>query len=649
MFSISKRRGDRRPGSRRPPNFRKCSFEPLEPRSLLSASGGLDTILAQPLLDPLARSVTPIGYAPAQIAQAYQAPTGQSFVSPTATPYSSYPGYGQTIAIVDAYDNPTLARDLATFNSYYHLPPMNQSGGPTLTKINQSGGTKLPKANAGWGLEIALDVQWAHAMAPGASIVLVEASSNSLANLLTAVDTASSRSGVHQVSLSWGSSEFASESSYDYHFKHPGVTYVAAAGDSGAPAIWPAVSPNVVGVGGTTLTSVDPNRVLTGSSAGESSWSGGGGGPSLYETKPGYQSGVTVAGVSSTARLSPDVSYNANPSSGVAVYDSYGYRGWIEVGGTSAGAPQWASLIAIVNQHRGSAGALNNTLADLYTLYPSQAANFYDIQTGSNGYSATVGYDLVTGLGSPRSGAIITALTGASAKATVSVTTGTGSSQAIRQVHRWSDQTILAAVFRSPTISAAPTALVVGSSIGSLPPAQSPAGIPRAGSAPFGLDPLGGSVSRPTSIAILDGPSGGRIAPRGEPDVSPTLSDGLAAVNEGPSPTLAPLTANLPLTVASTDVDAVDPLTLATAPFRPASTAAPLTPRAVDAYFAEETAAYELRNGATIRPPAASGAPSLATAVPALALTTVLWHRDAQQLPGDRRVRLGARRAPAAG
>ena len=164
-------------------------------------------------------------------------------------------GAGQTIAIVDAYDDPTIATDLQTFDAQFGLP------NPTFTKVNQTGGTQYPPTDPNWVIEIALDVEWAHAMAPGANILLVEANSDQLSDLLTAVNYASSQPGVSVVSMSWGCSEFAQETQLDSYFTtpagHQGVTFVAATGDNAAPASWPATSPNVVAVGGTSLKTLD--------------------------------------------------------------------------------------------------------------------------------------------------------------------------------------------------------------------------------------------------------------------------------------------------------------------------------------------------------------------------------------------------------
>ena len=224
-----------------------------------------------------------------------------------------------------------------------------------------------PKTDSGWALEESLDVEWAHAIAPGATILLVEASSASISSLLAAVDYAVSQ-GASVVSMSWGSSsEFLGETSFDSHFTAPGVTFTASSGDSGPGVIYPAASPYVTSVGGTTLP-LDSSGNLT---AAETAWSGSGGGVSVYEPTPSYQSSIGAAG-----RSVPDVAYDADPNTGVAVYDSTAYSGqsgWFVVGGTSAGAPQWGALAAIVNSQRSTPlGGANPA------LYAPPAADFRD-------------------------------------------------------------------------------------------------------------------------------------------------------------------------------------------------------------------------------------------------------------------------------
>jgi uncharacterized repeat protein (TIGR01451 family) len=332
-------------------------------------------------------------------------------------------GAGQTIAIVDAYDDPSFVSstasnfstsDLHVFDTTYGLPDP-----PSFLKLDENGGTNYPSANTGWATEEALDVEWAHAIAPDANIILFEAATDSSSDLMTAVNTARSYAGVSVVSMSWSGSDGA-ESQYDPDFTTPsghiGVTFLAATGDNGAPNPegYPAYSSNVIGVGGTTL------NVNGTSYDGETGWSGSGGGQSAYETEPSYQTAVQSSG----SRESPDVSLDADPDSGVYVYDSYGSGGWTDVGGTSVATPCWAGLMAIVNQARVAVGSptLNpygnptQALTLLYGLAGSSkdynpSGDFNDITSGSNGeYTAAAGYDMVTGIGSPVADLLVPAL-----------------------------------------------------------------------------------------------------------------------------------------------------------------------------------------------------------------------------------------------
>ncbi|HSX36342.1 MAG TPA: S53 family peptidase [Patescibacteria group bacterium] len=298
-----------------------------------------------------------------------------------------------TIAIVDAYDSPTIQGDLNIFSTQFGLPQCNTAN-PCFEKHQM---TNHINVNSGWALEASLDVEWAHAIAPGAKVLLVEAKSASGSDLLNAVNYARNRADVVAVSMSWGSGEFSSEAINDSYFTSTrGAAFFASSGDSGTGAEWPAVSPNVIGVGGTSLSLAADGTLLS-----ETAWSGSGGGVSRYESMPGYQTTYGVLGTNGK-RAVPDVSYNADPASGVAVYDSTRYSGmsgWFQVGGTSAGAPQWAATKALGHN------VYNNALYQDAKL--SNAASFLrDITAGTNGAcgvicTATGGYDTVTGLGSP--------------------------------------------------------------------------------------------------------------------------------------------------------------------------------------------------------------------------------------------------------
>jgi subtilase family serine protease len=317
-------------------------------------------------------STNPTGLSPATIKSVYNFPTSQSA------------GAGATIAIVDAYDDPSIESDLGVFSSQYGLPACTTANG-CFKKVNQKGGTSFPKSNAGWALEISLDVEWAHAIAPGAKILLVEASSNSFANLMAAEDYA--RTNAKYVSNSWGGSEFSGEASYDSHFAQSGVSFFVSSGDAGTPAEYPSASPNVISVGGTTINFSGANF------SSETGWSGSGGGCSAYETATSAQAGYSTFGqvACGNSRGTPDVSLDADPNSGVSVYDSVRYqgqKGWFTVGGTSASAPMWAARSA-------DAGTVINAAY----VYGSNIT-YRDIVSGNNGLSCLSGYDLVTGLGS---------------------------------------------------------------------------------------------------------------------------------------------------------------------------------------------------------------------------------------------------------
>src|SRR3989441_2911192 len=335
-------------------------------------------------------SPSPVGLSPLQIGHAY----GFDLLSCYGT---SSCGSGQTIAIVDPYDDPNIESDLATFSAQYGLPPCTTANG-CFTKATPQG---LPNSDTVWALEESLDVEWAHAMAPGAKIILVEAQDSLLGSLLSAVDYAASQPNVNQVSMSWVANEFPGESFSDYHFNVADVSFIASSGDSGTGVAYPAASPYVVSVGGTTLNVDGSGNVQS-----ETAWSGSGGGVSSQESAPSYQSDFN----SNSGRGVPDVSYDGDPNTGVSIYDSFGStEGWNQVGGTSVGAPQWAAITAIVNSGGGqlsSASFGTNTAFYNAATGPAYSANYRDITSGSNGNCGTIcnagpNYDFVTGVGSP--------------------------------------------------------------------------------------------------------------------------------------------------------------------------------------------------------------------------------------------------------
>ncbi len=323
----------------------------------------------------LLRTLTPMGLSPATVKQAYGWST-----DPTA-------GAGRTIAIVDAFDDRTAAANLATFSQTFGLPACTTANG-CFTKVNQTDGTIFPHRNAGWAMEASLDVQWAHAIAPGAKILLVEAKSTRTDDLYAAVDYA--KAHAQYVSMSWGGGEYAFETFDDAHFVQPGVSFFAAAGDAGASAEYPSASPNVVSVGGTTL-----HFDSLGNFTSETGWSDGGGGCSQYElAASAQQSFLQGAGpCAGSARSTPDFSLDADVASGVSVYytsrvTAKPQKGWIVVGGTSVGAPLAAARAAATGIIVNAGTVYGNTMT------------LRDITQGNNGKPCTAGYDLCTGRGS---------------------------------------------------------------------------------------------------------------------------------------------------------------------------------------------------------------------------------------------------------
>ena len=385
-------------------------YAPFNLRFFLIYPGLVCALTVQPVL----AERPPVGEARPPIHVRGNATSGPTGLSPVQARHFygfdqiTNQGAGQTIAIVDAFDDPNIESDLGVFDAQFGLPACTRSNG-CFTKLYAAG--SKPRTDAGWSLEIALDVEWAHAIAPAAKILLVEAASNSFTNLIHAVDLAVA-SGASVISMSFGGSEFSSQTTYDSHFNVAGVTFTASSGDSGSGVEYPAASPYVVSVGGTTISLADSS----GAYRTEAAWSGSGGGRSNYEVEPSSQSNF---GIVSNGRGVPDVAYDADPNTGFSVYDSVRYQGqagWFQIGGTSAGAPQWAALFAIVNSTRSAngKGSLNFAQSALYDL-SAYVTNFHDITSGSNGSCGSVctagsGYDFVTGLGSPRTPALVNAL-----------------------------------------------------------------------------------------------------------------------------------------------------------------------------------------------------------------------------------------------
>lgn len=348
---------------------------------LLCAQNPLDGITCYPPVHIITGIHPDINYyaAPSTIRSIYSLPTT---------------GGTGTIAIIDAYDNPSIQNDFNAFSSQFGLLTASALN----FEIHKMSPTILLATTGNWNIEGDLDVQWAHAIAPNCKILFIEATSSNLGDLLAGVSYAASRSDVVAISMSFGATEFSTETAYDNTFTSAyGAGFFASSGDDGAGVQYPAASPNVIAVGGTSLTLTGGGTFVS-----EIAWSGSGGGLSVYETEPFYQ--VTY-GVHSAFgfRAVPDVSYNADVNNtAFSIYISLGLSpGFYPAGGTSAGAPQWAAIRAlggnkIVNSHLYQ-------VAGSPTLY---ANNFRDITSGSNsspGFytTATTGYDYVTGLGSP--------------------------------------------------------------------------------------------------------------------------------------------------------------------------------------------------------------------------------------------------------
>jgi subtilase family serine protease len=345
-----------------------------------------------------ATGVTPAGYGPAQFHGAY----GLGTAPPASAP-------AQTVAIVDAYDDPTIRSDLTTYDSTFGIPDL-PSCSATVTascfqKVNQNGAASpLPSASAGWSLEIALDVETVHQICQTCKVILLEANSSSGANLSTAEDTAV-QLGATEISNSWGTeSEYSGESAEATHFNHPRVAIVVASGDSGYEHFgFPAASPDVVDAGGTTLQVTPSGGGYAW--AGETTWSGSGSGCSRFFAAQPWQeaaAGFSLTGCG-TGRGVADVAADANPNTGAAVYDSVrlqGRAGWSQVGGTSLASP----LIAAVYALAGNAASASYPASLPY----GKPASLHDVTEGSatgkcrtTACAAAKGFDGPTGLGTP--------------------------------------------------------------------------------------------------------------------------------------------------------------------------------------------------------------------------------------------------------
>lgn len=350
---------------------------------------------------------TPSGYGPANLQSAYALP-------------SSSAGSGQRIYIVDAYDDPNAASDLAAYRSQYGLPACTTANG-CFQKLNQNGATSpLPSGNTGWAGEESLDLDMVSAICPNCGITLIEANDAS-DNLFSAVKEATTL-GAKFVSMSWGGPESGSESSYDSsYFKSSGVVYTASTGDDAyqAGVIYPATSVDAVAVGGTALKTASNSRGWTETVWKTSTSEGTGSGCSSDETRPTWQAGPV--GSACARRADSDVSAVADPATGVAVYQTYGGSGWTVYGGTSAAAPIIASTYAL-------AGTPSST--DKPGSFPyAHTGNLNDVTSGNNGTcspsllcTAAAGWDGPTGLGTPNGVAAFTSGGGGGGGNTVTVT-----------------------------------------------------------------------------------------------------------------------------------------------------------------------------------------------------------------------------------
>jgi kumamolisin len=321
-------------------------------------------------------------------------------------------GGSHAVAIVDAFDDPNAFTDLQTFSRQFGVKAITAAdfvvvyaplGGATVGTCTGSATEPPVDPTGGWEVEESLDIEWAHAMAPGAKLFLVEAQSNSNADLFCAVSVANlivSAEGGGEISMSWGQGEFPTEVFYDSIFTKPGVVYFASIGDSPGTG-YPGVSPNVVSVGGTSIS----RNPVTGSYMQENNWQDAGGGPSIYEPRPPYQNGIS--NIVGNSRGTPDISSDANPYSGVWVLDNFMPPAgctpncWYVVGGTSVSSPTWAGFVNAAGSFAGS------TSAELTKLYQDpQTGDFTDITVGSCGlylgYLVVPGWDFCTGLGSPK-------------------------------------------------------------------------------------------------------------------------------------------------------------------------------------------------------------------------------------------------------
>ncbi|MFJ9560421.1 putative Ig domain-containing protein [Streptomyces fuscichromogenes] len=411
------------------------------------------TDIKQQLASALAAA--PSGLSPTNLHSAYNLP--------------STGGSGLTVAVVDAYNDPNAASDLATYRSTYGLSACTVANG-CFKQVSQTGSTtSLPTNDSGWAGEEALDIDMVSAVCPNCNIILVEASSATDSDLGTAENEAVTL-GAKFVSNSWGGSESSSQTSEDTsYFKHPGVAITVSAGDEDYGAEYPATSQYVTAVGGTALSTSSSTRGWTESVWKTSSSEGTGSGCSAYDSKPSWQTDTGC-----TKRMESDVSAVADPATGVAVYDTYGGSGWAVYGGTSASSPIIAGVYALA----GTPGS-----SDYPAKYPySHTSNLYDVTSGNNGSCSTsyfctagTGYDGPTGWGTPNGTTAFAS--GTSTGNTVTVTnpgsqsTATGSAVSLQI-----SATDSASATLTYSASGLPTGLSISSSTGLISGTASTAG-----------------------------------------------------------------------------------------------------------------------------------------------------------------------------
>jgi hypothetical protein len=394
---------------------------------------------------PLASGTAVATYTPAQIRAAYGLPALAAGNTSLSSLQAAQLGAGQTIYLIDAQHDPNAAAELATFNQKFGLPscsvtsiaasaalplPAAATSGCTFSVVysTAAGGmtSTAPGYDSGWATEIALDVQWAHATAPLARIILIEAPNASVNDLVAAVELANAM-GPGVVSMSFGSQEGSWTASLDASFANASMTYVAAAGDAGSGVNWPAVSARVLAVGGSTLSysaSAPRSEIV---------WSGTGGGVSQYTPTPSYQSSAVPDMGTPAFRSVNDVTFNADPTTGQYIdvmAPGSTSPSWLSAGGTSLSTPQWAGIIAVANALRAQAAqpVLGDPHAKIYaiaTQATQYASDFYDITQGSDGSCAScyaqIGYDLPSGIGTPNVGSLLSSL-GASSTGSAPVT-----------------------------------------------------------------------------------------------------------------------------------------------------------------------------------------------------------------------------------